>query len=448
MSALADNRQAVNLVVGLGHTGFSVARHLVTCGEPVAVVDSRPQPPLLARLQDELPQAVWLGAFPERLPEGVEQVIVSPGVAADTPLLMSAREAGVPIRGDVELFARLAEAPILAVTGSNGKSTVVSLLAHLLTATDRSVVAGGNLGRPALELLDERADLYVLEVSSFQLESTRELNAAVGIVLNLSPDHLDRHGDMSAYAAAKARLVQQSRLAVLNRDDPRVAEMAPMAERIIWFGAGEPAAGEFGLRERDGETGFARGDQWLGSASLPGLPGGHNRLNVLAALAAIEGLGHSPEQVLPRLVSFRGLPHRMAVVAEREGVRWINDSKATNLGATLAALDGLSEPVVLIAGGQGKGQDFTPLREGLAKGVRALVLMGEASEALARQAPSELPVHRVGDMSEAVTVAAGVARSGDCVLLSPACASFDQFDDFEARGRAFEKAVHALGGVS
>ncbi|MDQ2069508.1 UDP-N-acetylmuramoyl-L-alanine--D-glutamate ligase [Natronospira bacteriovora] len=448
MSALADNRQAVNLVVGLGRTGFSVARHLVMRGEPVAVVDSRPSPPLLDRLREELPQAEWLGAFPASLPADVGRLIVSPGVASNEPLLTAARRQGVDVLGDVELFARLARAPLVAVTGSNGKSTVVSLLAHLLDAPGYRVVPGGNLGRPALELLEEDADLYVLEVSSFQLETTRSLDAAVGVILNLSPDHLDRHGDMAAYAGAKARLAAQSRIAVLNRDDERVAAMAGLARRIIWFGAGEPAADEFGLRSVEERCCFAHGERVLGPADLPGLPGGHNRLNVLAALAAVHALGLDPVAALARLGSFHGLPHRMALVAERDGVRWINDSKATNLGATLAALAGLSEPVVLIAGGQGKGQDFTPLRPALAHSVRAVVLMGEAADALAAQVPEAVALERATDMDQAVTVAAGLARPGDTVLLSPACASFDLFDGFEARGRAFEQAVLARGGAA
>lgn len=443
MSALADNRQQGNLVVGLGHTGFSVARYLAQRGEPVAVVDSREQPPMLDRLRRELPQVDWLGQLPGRLPAGYERVVVSPGVPPDLPLLRDARDAGCEVIGDVELFARQARAPVAAVTGSNGKSTVATLVAHLAGGEPAGVLLGGNIGRPVLDLVDRVASLYVLELSSFQLESTQNLDAAVGVVLNLSADHLDRYAGMAEYAEAKARLVAQSRVAVLNRDDPRVAAMAEKADRVTWFGAGEPGEGEYGLRVDDGVVWLARGEDRLCRADALPLAGRHNHLNVLAALATLDALGERPERLLERLGGFRGLPHRMEVVAESGGVCWINDSKATNLGATLAALEGIERPVVLIAGGQGKGQAFSPLTDALRDGVRALVVLGEAAGEIAAQAPADLPVDRVDDMAAAVAAARARAEAGDTVLLSPACASFDLFDGFEARGAAFREAVRA-----
>jgi UDP-N-acetylmuramoylalanine--D-glutamate ligase len=443
MAALADNTQRNNLVVGLGRTGLSVARHLLEQGEAVSVTDSRSQPPMLDRLRAELPSAGWLGVLPESLPADVDRVVVSPGVPSDLAVLDQAREQGCEVVGDVELFARLAPSPIAAVTGSNGKSTVATLMAHLAGGESEGVHLGGNIGRPVLELLDVPGSLCVLELSSFQLESTDTLNAAVGVVLNVSEDHLDRYTGMDEYTAAKARLVAQSRIAVLNRDDPRVRGMAERAREVIWFGAGRPAAGEYGLVDENGETWLMRGDERLCPASRLSLTGRHNALNLLAALAALEALGLPTDQLMERLRDFRGLPHRMETVGEWRGIQWINDSKATNLGATLAALDGVARPVVLIAGGQGKGQDFSALGRALEQGVHGLVVMGEAADSIAAQAPADLNVERVTDMDSAVAAARRLASAGDAVLLSPACASFDAFAGFEARGRAFRDAVLA-----
>lgn len=443
MSALADNRQRINLVVGLGRTGLSVARHLAEQGEAVSVTDSRAEPPMLDQLTAELPSVRWLGPLPERLPAECDRVVVSPGVPSDLPLLNEARDAGCQVIGDIELFARLSPAPIAAVTGSNGKSTVASLIAHLAGGEAEGVLLGGNIGRPVLELLETPGSLHVLELSSFQLESTNTLDAAVGVVLNLSEDHLDRYPGMAEYGAAKARLVAQSRIAVLNRDDPLVRRMAEQARQVIWFGAGEPEADDYGLTDEGGETWLMRGSERLCSASRLPVAGRHNALNLLAAFAALEALGVPRSQLIDRVGEFRGLPHRMETVGEWHDVLWINDSKATNLGATLAALAGISRPVVLIAGGQGKGQDFAPLRDALAPGVRALVVMGEAAEAIASQAPAGLPVARAASMDDAVAEARALGRPGDAVLLSPACASFDAYSGFEERGRVFRDAVRA-----
>lgn len=444
MAALADNKQRRNLVVGLGHTGFSVARHLAGRGEAVSVTDSRGEPPMLDRLRAELPSVHWLGPLPETLPTGLDRVVVSPGVPSDLAMLDQARAAGCEVIGDVELFARLADAPIAAVTGSNGKSTVASLMAHLAGGESGGVHLGGNIGRPVLELLDVPGSLYVLELSSFQLESTESLDAAVGVVLNVSEDHLDRYPGMDEYTAAKARLVAQSRVAVLNRDDPRVRRMADRARQVIWFGAGAPADGEYGLIEEAGETWLMRGGERLCPGSDLPLTGRHNTLNALAAFAALEALGFPAEQQIERARDFRGLPHRMETVGEWRGVQWINDSKATNLGATLAALDGVARTAVLIAGGQGKGQDFSALRQALERDVRALIVMGEAADSIAAQAPADLNVERATDMDSAVAAARRLACAGDAILLSPACASFDAYAGFEARGRAFRDAVLAL----
>jgi len=446
MSALADNMTVRTLVVGLGQTGLSVVRHCLARGQSVAVVDSRAQPPMLPRMQREFPDAVWLGAIPEQLPAGVEQVIVSPGVPGNTPFLARAREAGAEVLGDVELFARQAEAPVIAVTGSNGKSTVASLIAHLANGITGGVALGGNIGRPVLDLLEEEAELYVLELSSFQLESTTDLGAEVGIVLNISADHLDRYDGLDDYTAAKARLVAQSRIAVLNRGDARVWAMAEEAAELLTFTAGAPEAGEFGLhRVGDGDW-FARGDELLAPVDCLPMAGRHNALNALAALAALDAMGWPLEPVLDRLSSYRGLPHRMQTIASRDELVWINDSKATNLGATLAALEGLDGPVVLIAGGLGKGQDFSPLSELTADRFRAMILYGQDRQALAEHAPLGLAPVMVEDLEAAVAKARSLAQPGDTVLLSPACASQDQFPNFEVRGQVFTDAVLGEGG--
>ncbi|MEA5444841.1 UDP-N-acetylmuramoyl-L-alanine--D-glutamate ligase [Gammaproteobacteria bacterium AB-CW1] len=444
MAAIADKQPRQNLVIGLGRTGLSLVRHLLARGESVAVVDSRVRPPMLERLNREYPAADWQGAIPDQPPTGCERILLSPGVAADLPLLQQARAQGLEVIGDVELFARHHQAPLVAVTGSNGKSTVVSLIAHLAGGEAAGVFAGGNLGQPALDLLASEPKLCVLELSSFQLESTSSLDARVGVVLNVSEDHLDRHGDMDQYTAAKARLVGQSRTLVLNRDDPRVAAMAGDASSVVWFGAGQPRGEtEYGLLEADDGLWLVRGERRLVAADRLPLAGRHNQLNLLAALATLELLGYAMDEVLARLETFSGLPHRMQTVPSRDGRRWINDSKATNLGATLAALAGLDAPVVLIAGGQPKGQDFAPLGPALARSARGLVVIGEAADQLSAVAPTDLPLRRAADMPAAVSAAAEMAHEGDVILLSPACASFDQFRDFAARGQAFEQAVQA-----
>lgn len=443
-----QDRQRDNLVVGLGRTGFSVARHLCGRGERVRVTDRSAQPALLERLRSEVPDAEWLGA--NTAPAGVDRVVLSPGVPAGQPWIRDLVAGGAEVAGDIELFAEAVDAriPVIGVTGSNGKSTVVCLIAALLEGSGleggaRRVLTGGNLGPPALDLLDEEdPEAYVLELSSFQLEATHSLDARAGVVLNLSEDHMDRYRDLAAYGEAKARLVEQSRVAVLNRDDAAVAAMADQAARVIWFGRGVPEAGGYGIMAVDGERWLVRGTERLLRTDRLALAGEHNRLNALAALATVEALGGDPVAAAGALEGFVGLAHRMEILAERDGRTWINDSKATNVAATVAALEGLDQPVVLIAGGQGKGQDFAPLGRALERGrVRGLVVFGEDAEDLAAVAPGDLALRRARDLTEAVHQARELSREGDAVLLSPACASFDQFAGFAERGEAFRALV-------
>jgi UDP-N-acetylmuramoylalanine--D-glutamate ligase len=457
MHAVTQRKKNV-LVVGAGVSGLSCVRHLLAQGANVRVLDSRLQPPQLAEVRALLPaQAIFLGDWPAAAFASVDEIVVSPGVSLEEPALAAAAARGLPLLGDIELFARAATRPVVAITGSNGKSTVTTLVGDLLAGTGLKVAVGGNLGTPALELLTgPQPDAYVLELSSFQLERTASLAPAAACVLNLSPDHIDRHGCFAAYAAAKARVLHGAAVAVLNRDDAAVAALADglaVGQRVVWFGLGAPrGASDFGLVDRDGALHLARGNEALLPASALRLPGRHNIANALAALALVDALGVPLDKTLPALAAFTGLPHRTQFVAEHAGIAWYDDSKGTNVGATLAAIAGLaptrpSGRLVLILGGQGKGQEFAPLRAALAAHGRGAVLIGEAADAIAAAIGDAVPCQRAADMSGAVTAAAALARPGDGVLLSPACASFDMFSGYAARGAAFACAVQALTGA-
>lgn len=433
------------LVVGLGKTGFSCARFLQRHGLAVTVMDSRAHPPLLPRLRAEMPAVpVITGGFSLEILNTCDQVIVSPGVDPRQSLLMAARDKGLPVLGDVELFARCANAPLVAITGSNGKSTVTALLGAMARAAGRRVQVGGNIGTPVLDLLAEDAELYVLELSSYQLETTCSLRAAAAVMLNLSPDHLDRYSSLEEYGAAKARIFQDCAVAVWNRDEPDVARRVPRDGATRSFGSDAPSDGDFGLRVRDGAPWLARGDDCLLPVDALPVTGGHNALNALAALALGDAIGLPVAAMIAALRAFGGLPHRMQRVAEKGGAEWYNDSKATNVGATRAALAGMDRPVVLIAGGAGKGADFAPLRSLVAEKARAVVLMGRDAPLLAQAWAGAAPLYRVATLEEAVRKAAELAQAGDAVLLSPACASLDMFRDFEERGEAYMAAVRRL----
>lgn len=437
--------QQPTLIVGLGATGLAAARFLGQQGEAFEVVDSRSDPPGLATLQAEYPDVrVTLGPFDRRRFRAAQRLIVSPGVPANDPAIAAATAAGAECIGDIELFARAADAPVIAITGSNGKSTVTELVAALLGEAGLEAFAGGNLGPPALDLLRHSTtvpDFYVLELSSFQLETTYSLQPVAATVLNISADHLDRYSGMGAYAAAKARIFEGAECAIVNRDDPAVARMVPDSVPVLGFTLGEPGATDFGIRHHAGVAWLSEGERRLLRASELALPGRHNQANALAALALVTAAGVDAEAAAPALSRFAGLPHRMAWVGEAGGVRWYNDSKGTNVGATVAALAGLEAPVVLIAGGEGKGADFSPLAEVVARRARAVVLLGRDAETIKAVIGDRAPVTVVADMAAAVDCAAGWAQPGDCVVLSPACASFDLFSDYRARGEAFAAAV-------
>jgi UDP-N-acetylmuramoylalanine--D-glutamate ligase len=436
-----------SLVVGLGKTGLSCARYLAAQGLPLAVTDTRLRPPALRELREILPDvAVFVGGFDAGAFAAAEQLVVSPGISLEEPLIRAARDRGAAVLGDVELFARAARAPIVAITGTNGKSTVTALLGEMARQAGRRVAVGGNIGTPVLDLLVEQGpqpDLYVIELSSFQLETTTSLNAAAAVVLNLTPDHLDRHGDLERYRAAKARVYAGARVKVVNLDDPLVASMVPPQE-ARGFTAGPPSWGQFGLVPHGHDSRLAYGDERLALASELLLVGRHNLVNALAAMALGRAMGLPVSPMIEALRRFPGLPHRCQWVASSQGVQWYNDSKGTNVGATLAALQGMDGSVVLIAGGDGKGQDFSPLCAAVREKARGIVLIGRDAPLIEAALGSVPPVAHARDMREAVRAARRMARPGDSVLLSPACASFDMYRNYEHRGEVFMRAVQAL----
>jgi UDP-N-acetylmuramoylalanine--D-glutamate ligase len=446
------------IVVGLGKTGASCLRYLSKHGIDAAATDSREVPPGLEEL-GSLAKTVdlRLGGFDESLLDGASQMVISPGVSLDEPIAVAARARGIDVVGDVELFARAVRAPVIGITGTNGKSTVTSLVANMAEAAGRKVLAGGNLGVPALDLLDQPLpDLYVLELSSFQLESTQSLALEAAVVLNVTADHMDRYPTVAAYAAAKARIFAHAATAVLNADDPWVAAMDTRGRRTLTFSTrgadpesadADGADADYGLVRRDGQVYLARrGDAVLATARMK-ISGLHNAANALAALALGDAAGLPLPAMREALESFPGLAHRSAWVADLRGVRYVDDSKGTNVGATIAAVAGLEGPLVLIAGGEGKGQDFAPLAAAFRHKVRHTVLIGKDAAALERALAGVCATERATSMAGAVTAAARAARPGDTVLLSPACASLDMFRDYAERGEKFAAAVRALAGA-
>jgi UDP-N-acetylmuramoylalanine--D-glutamate ligase len=441
-----------SLVVGLGKTGASCLRYLARHGIPASATDSRRAPPGLEELGDLKGSIdLRLGGFDLSLLEQATQVLMSPGVSLDEPIVRAARERGIEVLGDVELFARNVHAPVVGITGTNGKSTVTTLLARMAVAAGRSVLAGGNLGVPALDLLAEpKPDLYVLELSSFQLETTSSLQLEAAVVLNVSADHLDRYPSVAAYASAKSRIFANAATLVLNADDPRVAAMRGAAAsrvpvpRIVTFSIERPAA-DFSLLRNGRQTFLARHGEELLDVSRMKITGLHNAANALAALALGDAVGLGRPAMLAALESFPGLPHRCEWIADVAGVRYIDDSKGTNVGAAIAAVAGLPGPLVVIAGGEGKGQDFTPLAPVFRGKVRHVVLIGKDAPAVAAALEGASSMETVASMQEAVTAATRAARpAGATVLLSPACASFDMFRDYRHRGDVFAAAVRNL----
>lgn len=441
----ADRRHVV--VVGLGRTGFSCARFLAAHGERVVVTDSRSTPPELGRLQAlDAGIEVRVGGFDERLLEDARQVVISPGVSLDEPFMRHAAERGLEIVGDIELFARAVKGPVVGVTGTNGKSTVTTLIAEMAQADGRRVSAGGNLGEPALDLLaGDTRELYVLELSSYQLETTRSLTLRAATILNVTPDHLDRYAHVAAYAAAKARILERCDVAVLNADDALVMGLRRPGQRTLTFSLEPSRAADFGitLAAANEVTLTRRGERLIAARDLR-ISGLHSVANALAALAVGEAIGLSDRAMLSALRAFPGLAHRTQWIADVDDVRYVDDSKGTNVGATLAAVAGFPGPLVVIAGGDGKNQDFTPLAAAFRGKVRHAVLIGRDAQAVAAALKGACEVTFADSMEAAVRGSRAVARRGDTVLLSPACASLDMFRDYKHRGEVFAAAVRSL----
>ena len=437
------------LIVGLGETGLSCARYLAGQGVQLAITDTRQHPPALGRVREQLPNvALFLGGFEDAVFANADMLVVSPGVPVATREIQQAIAAGRRVLGDVELFAQATSVPVAAITGSNGKSTVTTLLGLMANASRIKTAVGGNLGQPVLELLDPSVQLYVLELSSFQLETTHSLKPKVAAVLNVSADHMDRYRDLEDYAATKARVLAGAEVSVLNADDPRVMAMQGTGA-ARYFTLSEPKDDNwYGLRQFAGESWLCHGRSRLIRARELLIPGRHNQANALASLAMGEALGLPMDVMLAVLRTFRGLEHRTEYVAQICGVNWYNDSKGTNPGACIAALEGLDQAddsrTVLIAGGDCKRADFSALGPVVGRCARAVVLLGRDADQVARVLPAGLMRQTAADMGEAVSMAASLARSGDRVLLSPACASFDMFDNYQHRGDEFKTAVRRL----
>jgi UDP-N-acetylmuramoylalanine--D-glutamate ligase len=440
------------VIVGLGKTGFSCARYLRKHGWRIAVTDTRENPPELAKLRALDPDVdVRLGGLDTRLLDDALCVVVSPGVSLSEAFFVEARRRGLEIVGDVELFARAVDAPVVGITGTNGKSTVTTLIARMASRAGLNVRVGGNLGEPALDLLSasesdaRKTELYVLELSSYQLESTESLDLRAAAVLNVTPDHMDRYATIQDYAAAKARIFARCDAAVINLDDPLVVAMARPGQQTIGFSLRASIGADYSVMTGDDKTWWlARRGELLMPVSAMKISGLHNAANALAALALGEALGLPLEGMLEELREFPGLPHRSQWVAEIKGVTYVNDSKGTNVGATLAAVAGMSGPLVMIAGGDGKNQDFAPLADAFRGKVRHAVLIGRDAQSIADVLAGVCSVERTATLEEAVRAAARAAQAGDTVLLSPACASLDMFRDYTHRGAVFTQAVKEL----
>jgi UDP-N-acetylmuramoylalanine--D-glutamate ligase len=448
MSTTHAHTQGYTLVVGLGVTGMSVVRYLSALGENLLVVDSRDIPPGLKQLQKYFPGVrVQTGAFDSKLFTDARRIVVSPGVPLSEPALVAAQQAGIEIVGDIDLFANEVTAPVIGITGSNGKSTVTALLDNMIKQAGKKVATGGNIGTPALELLNDSgqdADVYVLELSSFQLETLNHLPLQAAVVLNISPDHMDRYVDIGAYIASKLSIYQQAKHLVVNLDDTAIAAQVLPHTALTGFTLKQPASGVFGVTAEAGSRALCFGEEVLIGVDELKLRGDHNIANALAALALGKQLDLPMQDMLQALREFSGLPHRSQWVAEIDGINWYNDSKATNVGAAVAAINGLPGRHILIAGGEAKAADFSALVDAVKHHVKAVVVIGSDAALLATALQAVVPVQHATDMEDAVVQAQALAAAGDNVLLSPACASFDMFANFEQRGDVFVQAVRGL----
>ena len=472
MMAAEDNRlypgnRTTTVIVGLGKTGLSCARFLAERGESFIVVDSRKEPPYVKQLLNIAPNVeCYFGKFESFIFEQAKRLIVSPGVSIKETLISDALAQGAEVLGDIALFAQYAQAPIVAITGSNGKSTVTAWLGEMADKSNLTAIVGGNIGVPALELLSSVdstvaavsgrgqlavPDYYILELSSFQLETTPHLGAHSAVVLNVSEDHMDRYANLQEYVDAKRQIYNDCRNIVFNRNDAIVVKILEKVElkkagSVISVGLDEPPTDrDYGVAYFGDEEWLVKGKQKIILGSEISLPGRHNQFNALAAMALAETMGIDMDAVIAALKSFKGLPHRMQLVATVNEVQWFNDSKGTNVGATVSAVSGMSGSKILIAGGEGKGADFDPLREAvIANNVRLVVLIGRDAGLIETALAGVVKTERANSLPEAVMIANQLAKPGEKVILSPACASFDMFNDYQHRGEVFMEAVRSL----
>ena len=425
------------LVLGLGVSGYSVARYLLAHGYRCRLQDRRDIPPFLNQLKAEFAQVDFSSqAIGAELIEWADTLVVSPGISIHEAAIEQAADLGKSVIGDIELFAQLATNPVIAITGSNGKSTVTTLVGKMIAADGKEVGVGGNIGIAAMDLLEHPVDYYLLELSSYQLETTRSLKPQVAALLNLSQDHLDRYSSYADYIQAKLRIYDNASLCVSNFDD----EVTRHDGRDVCFSLAPGASAEFRLLENNGLWLARNEDPWLSVAELR-ISGRHNWANCLAAMAIACSLGISRSAIVTALKDFAGIPHRSQWVAEIDAVEWINDSKATNVGAARASIEGRSRPVILIAGGQSKDADLSIMTETLRQKVKLVLLMGVDADRMQQAWQQATRIERVDNMRQAVARAREEAVSGDCVLLAPACASFDMYQKFEARGDDFMRLV-------
>lgn len=442
----------LQVIVGLGATGVACIAHLKRQGANVAVIDTRSAPPQLAAVQTRFPEVpVYLGGLHPEILQQASRIILSPGVPwRHEAIFLSCQAQGIPIVGDIELFAQAVKQPVIAITGTNAKSTVTTLVGKMAAAAGYHVQVGGNLGVPALDLLhqDPSTNLFVLEISSFQLETTHTLSPRVATVLNVTPDHMDRYDDLADYQRTKKRIYQGAHAVVCNRDDPLTFCDDVSPRQTLYFTLGEPRENEFGLRQQAGITYLCFADQYLLAIDELPVLGKHYHANALAALALGHACGFPLAPMIQVLREFPGLPHRCELTRVRAGVRWYNDSKGTNVGATLAAIEGLGSEItgklILIVGGVGKNADFSPLLPAIEQYVRHVVLIGEAAPELSRLLAQRVDFSLASSMQEAIQHCADAAQPEDSVLLSPACASFDMFKNFEHRGEVFTALVQEM----
>lgn len=465
-SEYTGNRTAT-VIVGLGKTGLSCARFLAARGEDFVVVDSRKEPPYVKQLLSVAPNVeCHFGKFESFVFEQAKRLIVSPGVSIKETMISDAIAQGAQVTGDIALFAEHANAPIVGITGSNGKSTVTALLGEMANNSSINAIVGGNIGVPALELLSKEeavlaevsaqhnqpaVDYYVLELSSFQLETTLHLKAHAAVVLNISEDHMDRYANIQEYIEAKRNVYNECKHIVYNRDDPLVARMmsnvnTETAETVCSVGLSEPESDhDYGVATFTDEQWLVKGKQKIMRTQDLKLPGQHNVFNALTAIALAETMGIEEAAVHAALTTFSGLPHRMQLVATVNQVQWFNDSKGTNVGATVSAISGMPGDKILIVGGEGKDADFEPLREAIiANNVRLVILIGRDAELIEKVIAGVVKTERARSLAAAVKLAHSQAKADEKVILSPACASFDMFKDYQERGEVFMEAVRSL----